>query len=217
LVAVAVNLRNDLSDAERVLLLRRWERVSFRIYGLLRKDARTRVGDYVRLAWRVINAQPTVRAIDAELQEIGSAFPIDDAIESVRAVDCYDGWENELRYFMYRYEEHLSRVRKMNFQNEQWEKIWLVSPSESIEHIWPQSGAPSKHVNRLGNMIVLPPRLNSALKDTDPAKKADAYRKTGLLIAGEVADAIERGGWKGQQVEARETALLDWAREEWGD
>ena len=46
---------------------------------------------------------------------------------------------------MFRYEEHLAREQKLNFSNEQWEKIWMVSPSESIEHIW-------RRVRRLTNL-----------------------------------------------------------------
>ena len=37
--------------------------------------------------------------------------------------------------------------------------------------------------------MLLPPKLNSKLQDDAPKDKAKAYRKTGLLIAGEVADA----------------------------
>ena len=54
LLATAIHLREDITPKQRQQLLNRWEKVSFRIYGLLKKDARTRVGDYVRLAWRVI-------------------------------------------------------------------------------------------------------------------------------------------------------------------
>ena len=53
LLATAIHLREDITPKQRQQLLSRWEKVSFRIYGLLNKDARTRVGDYVRLAWRV--------------------------------------------------------------------------------------------------------------------------------------------------------------------
>ncbi len=60
LLATAIHLREDITPKQRKQLLSRWEKVSFRIYGLLNKDARTRVGDYVRLAWRVINKQLSV-------------------------------------------------------------------------------------------------------------------------------------------------------------
>jgi hypothetical protein len=217
LLAAAIHLRSDFSDKQRAALLGRWERVSFRIYGLLGKDARTRVGDYVRLAWRTVNENLSETAIDKEIRLIGEEFTIEDAVANIRDTNCYEGWENELRYLMFRYEEHLAREQKMNFSNEQWEKIWMVSPSESIEHIWAKGTAPQKHKHRLGNLVLLPPKLNSKLQDDEPKNKVDAYRKTGLLIAGEVADAIESNGWKGQAIADREDHLLEWIATEWAD
>jgi len=118
---------------------------------------------------------------------------------------------------MYRYEEHLSAKNRQKFSNEQWERIWMASVSDSIEHIWAQSKAPEKSKHRLGNLVLLPPRLNSSLQDKEPADKADDYRKTGLLIAQEVADAIGAGKWSTKAVAAREDALLKWAKLEWAD
>ena len=43
------------------------------------------------------------------------------------------------------------------------------------------------------------------------------YRKTGLLIAGEVADVIDAAGWKSRSIKEREERLLEWAAEEWAD
>ena len=217
LLATAIHLREDITPERRQQLLSRWEKVSFRIYGLLNKDARTRVGDYVRLAWRVSNRELSVDAIDEAIGEIGEEFPIEDAVDFLRNENCYDGWEVELRYFMFRYEEHLAREQKLNFGNEQWEKIWMVSPSESIEHIWAKSRAPDKTRHRLGNLVLLPPKLNSALQNKPAKDKAAYYRKTGLLIAGEVADVIDTAGWKSRSVKEREERLLEWATEEWAD
>ena len=91
----------------------------------------------------------------------------------------------------------------------------MVSPSESIEHILSKNKAPEKQRHRLGNLVLLPPKLNSKLQDRHPKDKADAYRKTGLLIAGEVADTIQSKGWKAKSIEQREQELLDWAAIEW--
>lgn len=217
LLATAIHLRGDIKGKEREALLGRWEKVSFRIYGMLGNDARTRVGEYVRLAWQVINEKLSVSKISAAIGEIGSSFTIQDAVNQLRGDNCYEGWETELRYLMFRYEEHLARRQKLNFSNEQWEKIWMVSPADSIEHIWPKSKATEKHRHRLGNLVLLPPKLNSKLQDDNPKEKIEAYRKTGLLIAGEVADIIDSRGWKIKSIDDRENALLDWAATEWAD
>jgi hypothetical protein len=212
LLATAITLRQDIKPADRKMLLRRWEKVSFRIYGMLGNDARVRVGDYVRLAWRVIKEELPVKDIDSAIGDIGEEFPIEDAIDDgLREENCYEGWESELRYFMYRYEEYLSKKQHMNFSNEQWIKIWIASPSDSIEHIWAQSKAPRKHRHRLGNLVMLPPGLNSKLQDKRPEEKSAAYRDTGLLIAREVADLIDSGGWNRKILGEREDGLLAWA------
>ena len=122
LLATAIHLREDITPKQRKQLLSRWEKISFRIYGLMGKDARTGVGHFVRLAWLVVNKKLSVDAIDKALVEIGEEFPIEDAVELLRNENCYDNWEAELRYFMFRYEEHLTRKQKLNFSNEQWEK-----------------------------------------------------------------------------------------------
>ncbi len=217
LLAASIHLRNDITGADRDRLLRRWEKVSFRIYGMLGYDARTRVGEYVRLAWQVINQKLSVAQIDAAIGEIGKDFLIEDAVEQLTEDNCYEGWENELRYLLYRYEEHLTQKQNMNFQNEQWQKIWMVSPTDSIEHILPASKASIKQRHRLGNLVLLPPRLNSKLQNLDPKEKIKEYRQTGLLIAGEVADMIENGGWSKKAIESREAAILKWAATEWDD
>jgi hypothetical protein len=217
LLATAIHLRTDLKANDRQALLSRWENVSFRIYGMLRHDARTRVGDYVRLSWQVVNKKLSVEQIKEAITEIGRDFGIEDAVTKLAGANSYGGWENELRYLMFRYEEHLAKKQKQNFSNEQWEKIWMVSPSESIEHVWPQSSGPQKHIHRLGNLVLLPPKLNSKLQNKRPKDKIDAYRRTGLLIAGQVADLIENDGWTAKTIETRERAILDWARTEWAD
>lgn len=218
LLATAINLRDELKGTERKALLRRWERVSFRIYGMLGKDARTGVGDYVGLAWRIVNDELSFKEIDSAIGEIGEEFPIGKAVEELRGTNRYEGWETELRYLMYRYEEHLAKEQGLkNLKNEQWTKIWLASPSDSIEHIWARSKAPEKHRHRLGNLVMLPPGLNSKLQDDPPKQKFEAYRKTGLLIAGEVADMIESHGWNAKAIAEREEALLAWAAIEWAD
>jgi hypothetical protein len=217
LLAAAIILRDDFKPTERTALLGRWEKVSFRIYGMLGNDARKRVGDYVRLAWSVINEKLSVKEIDAAIAEIGADFPIDEAIDELRKANCYEDWESELRYMMFRYEEHLAKQQKLNITNEQWLKIWMASPAESIEHIWAKSKAPERHRHRLGNLVLLPPRLNSKLQDDRAKDKAAAYRDTGLLIAREVANMIDSRGWNTKAIADREESLLAWATTEWSD
>ena len=181
---------------------------------MFRRDARTDVGSYVRLARRIVGERIPFADIHSEITGIGKRYPIEQAVKELRGSNCYEGWQDELRYFMFRYEEHLTRDAGNDFENEQWEKIWLASPSKSIEHIISQSKASNEIKHTLGNLMILPPNLNSRLQDKSPGQKLRPYRETGLLSAIEVASTT---WWKKAAVRARENDLLMWAAEEWGD
>lgn len=221
LLAVALLLRDDLSQTERDVLRAAWEKVTFRIYGMFGKDARTKVGDYVRHAWWCTHDRPPTKDVLAGIISIGSDHPIDKAINELRDENCYEAWQAELRYMLFRYEEHLSKERGQKFDNEQWERIWAATAAESIEHIHPQSRGSATRttsrifVHRLGNLTLLPPGLNSKLGAKDPTKKKDEYLKTGLAIAVDVADRIPT--WDRAAIEKREDEILAWATKEWGD
>lgn len=217
LLATAVYLRSDLSDLEQKKILDCWEKVTFRIYGMYGKDARTSVGEYVRLAWNIANQKMRGDEIRAQLTIIGEEFPAKGAVDSLRKKDCYNGWQEELIYFFYRYEEYLSGKAGQKFDNAQWNKIWQGRPTDSIEHIFPQSQTESEWVHWLGNLLILPPKLNSSLGKKKPTAKRDSYINSGLLIAQDVASKLERDNWNKNSILKRENAILSWARREWKD
>ena len=214
LLAVAIGL-SKFTEEEKKSLYVSWEKISFRVFGLCGKDARTQVGEYVRLAWDCVNTDITATTAEERLLKIGSddrEHSIDWAVENIRKTNCYEGWEEELRYLMYRYEEDHAHG---NITNEQWERIWEQSAAHSIEHIQPQSSG-AAYVHFLGNLMLLTPGLNSTLNDKEPVQKTTAYRDTGLHAATEVAQTIESVGWGREQVEQREQLLLEWIRQTWG-
>ncbi|MDL1979427.1 MAG: DUF262 domain-containing HNH endonuclease family protein [Deltaproteobacteria bacterium] len=229
LLAVALLLSNHSPEQESDLL-ELWEKTSFRVFGLCRKDARTAVGEYVRLAWDILNDGSLNSEENGVANHIrsfseGKEHSIEWAVLHLENENCYEGWEDELRYLLFRYEEYLAKRQGQQFSNEQWSRIWESSAAKSIEHVFPQSkGAseriePSKDgvfVHRLGNLILLPPGLNSQLQDLEPAQKAESYRKTGLLCATEVATTIAQNGWATKQIEERENKLIEWITETWG-
>ena len=226
LLAVAIILR-DFTDNEKEMLLDQWEKTSFRIYCLCRKDARTGVGDYVRLAREItIVTDLNVASISERLAKIsyGKDHDIESAVRQLSQSNCYHRWEDQLRYVLFRYEEHLAEQQGQTFDNEQWDRIWQRSAAQSIEHILPQSRGSQEplenkegvFVHRLGNLLLLRPGLNSQLNDLEAEAKVESYIRTGLFIATEVARTIERDGWGIEQIEEREQRLLNWIRCKWG-
>lgn len=178
MVAVAVYLRSNLRNDEKREILKKWENVTFRIYVLHGSDARKCVGDYVSLAWRIVNEKLNATEIIDILSSLGESYPLQKT--RLYRTNCYEGWQEELRYIIYKYEEYLSREAGQKFDNKQWIRIWEKSASDSIEHILPQSSK-RKHRHWLGNLMILPPGLNSGLRDKKPKDKAEDYIKTGLL------------------------------------
>jgi hypothetical protein len=222
LLAVAILLR-AFPESDEKSLLREWENVTFRIFGLGRFDARQRVGDYVRLAWKVINDKLKPETIIEELQKLGSGeeFAISSVVKKLYNRDSYKDWSEEVRYFLYRYEEHLAQKAGQKINEGMWNRIWEVDPSRSIEHIFPQSrGSDSPTTNglfvhRLGNLMMLPPGINSKLKDLLPNQKADTYAEQGLLQAIEVSKLIRKRKWNREAAQKREKHLIRWATKEW--
>lgn len=221
LLGVAIELREDMSDKERQDLLTCWEKVSFRIYFMMYKHWSTAKAPYVRLAWNVVNNKHiAVEEIDSRIKKIGRKFPIKDAVENLRDKNCY--WDGdrreELTYIMCRYEEHLTKEAEEageRIADDRREKIWREE--KSIEHITPQSRASDDTVHRLGNLMLLPPGLNSSLKNKPPEEKFGEYHATGLLTAQEVAARAKTKTWGPKDIQWRQNKILRWAEQEWGD
>ena len=215
LLAVSIMLRS-FPEAEERKLLNLWEKTSFLIFGLYRKDARNEKGNFVRLACEIQNnLDLSSDDISKKIQRLSANydFDIDVAHDLLYNDDCYNKWEQELRYLLCRYEEHLAKERGQTFSNEQWNRIWQESPSSSIEHILPQSSY-HDYVHCLGNLLILPPRLNSQLRNRSPELKADDYQRTGLLIAADVAETIKKDGWGQEEIECRTSDILAWLSSE---
>ena len=91
LFAVAIMLRDFPNEEERKLL-DQWEKTSFRIFGLCRKDARTGVGDFVRLVSEIQNnLDLSSDEISKKIRQIGADYTIEEVYNQVWDTDCYNG------------------------------------------------------------------------------------------------------------------------------
>lgn len=227
LLAVAI-LNAKLTNADKNDVLHCWERVTFKIFGLSRKDDRTGVGGYIRVASKIYkNEVKDKNDIIAAIEDIGGDYPVEAAILGIKGKDCYNGWENDLRYLLFRYEECLCSEKKRHVSEVMWEQIWSKSAIASIEHIHPQTrsygwkgklckgGATlGKHIHRLGNLTLLPPYENSKLLNKSFSEKRKIYETSGLRISEEIASAID---WTKETIDKREEKLITWIKEYWHD
>ena len=238
-LAVALNLSKELRGEETEEAMSQWERITFRTYGLAGKDSRFKVGDYIRLAKRVCGLESPeskplrFSEVMNELRKLGTAMPIDTAVEIGFAnKDWYNNLTQETRYFLWRYEIHLTKQDNALTDELAIEKIWEDdAPSKTIEHIFPQNPETGgvwasklkglnkeDYVHRIGNLTLLENPLDTPLnaeagRRPFPEKKK-IYGRSGLRM---VRKVMEKEDWNPEQIEARERILKQWALTEWGD
>lgn len=101
LLAVSLMLTEGLNSEDRKYLLDQWERVTFRIFGMCGKDARTKVGEYVSLSHYVASTYSTPTENGSEqtrkdllerLIKLGKGYSIEKAVEALEEDDCYNQW-----------------------------------------------------------------------------------------------------------------------------
>ena len=215
-LAIAIMLREFDADIED-RLLGAWERVTFRIFTLAGRDTRTKVGDYVRLGYDILAEKLSVETITESLVELGEGYSIEEVVDEDSWDDWYEGWLEQVRYVLFRYEEHVANEEGVQINQSEWAKVWAVDPAKSVEHIMPQSSRKG-YIHNLGNLAMLPPRVNSALKDKRPATKAPRYIESGLRATMQVGREIEAGlKWNKQAVLNRAQRVGEFIKIEWAD
>jgi len=246
LLGISIMLNEKLVAEDKKEILKAWEKVTFRIFGLHRRDARTKVGEYVRLAREIFSgtytsdsessgssrtftsSDPTTLAsgILSKIAELGADYPSDKAAEALKEINCYEGWEDKLIYFLYRYEEHLANQCGGSVSEELWTQVWNSSPTKTIEHIHPQTFSEpwrgklgtkkdyiERQAQRLGNLTILPPGVNSTASNKSFLKKKELYVKHRHLQLME--EIIEKEDWDLAALEERGNRLIAWAVKEW--
>lgn len=238
LLAAAIKSAEGVSEPERKSLLDQWERVSFRIFGLYGKDARTKVGDYVRLAAKIVGNDINTRTynqIMSALKSLGKDYTVDEAVdEGLAGKDCYENSPEMCRYVLWLYEEHLAAELGSGATVADHDRaaIWRMRATDSVEHIFPQTPSGAKgwtgkmrrknqpkqavaqHVGRIGNLLLLPQTLNQQAKTKPFAEKKAIYKKHNLRMIKEVC---EQPDWTLDQIDSREAKIVKWAKKRWAD
>lgn len=235
-LAVALFLAAGVSEFEREKLLEQWERVTFRIFGLLQKDSRTKVGDYVRLASRIVKGDPNYQSFNqimTALRNLGAEYPIQDAVaQGLLRPDIYWASAEVCRYILWNYEEALASATGPNATVDEHERaaIWELRAVDSIEHIFPQSpgngwkgktgGKPftiesiNLNVHRIGNLLLLPQPLNAQAQARPFDEKKELYRQHHLRMIEEICAFDD---WTFDSIGERELLFATWAEKRWDD
>jgi len=217
--------RKDKNSQEKALAA--WEKAMFRFYVLAGNDARDRVGQSIHLAADVYNGKRSLKQVIDELDEIANVSH-DEASAELDEVYVYDRWTvDEIIYFFAKYEERLSAENGERVDQVTWTKIWEnASKEKSVEHIFPQKDPegnwkgkgrqnvnPESFVHRLGNLLVLPPGINSKAGTKSFADKVKVYKSAKGLHY--VTDVMRLRDWNLAAIDKREKQLMKFAKEQW--
>jgi len=135
----------------------------------------------------------------------------------------YGIWNSELRYFLYHYEKELSKNQNFYFSEKNWDVIWSKNIDNTIEHIYPQQDSDNwkgkviknkdyyRHV--LGNLILLPSRLNSKASNSDFKTKVEIYNSSDINAAKEIGQLYS--DWDYQKINTRTEHLIKFAQSFW--
>lgn len=127
---------------------------------------------------------------------------------------------------LYRYEEYLCEQNHESITTDLWEKIWSESPAKTIEHIHPQTykdtwkgkiGTNQEEiettVHTIGNLVLLPPGINSIAGQKPFSEKKEIYKKYHLFMLEKIR---ENEDWGKIEIENRELELIDFIKIKWG-
>lgn len=224
ILAVALLVSDRYDEAELRMLLDQWERVTFRIFGLYGKDARVKIGDYVSLGTAIVRDELSYTETLARLRGIGEAYPVDGGAEALLDRDFYEESPKHCKHLLLNYEYALREAAGSSATvcEETVSSILRASPEHTIEHIVPQSFrnsgwngfASNFRPGRIGNLTLLPPKLNSQAREFDFETKRPIYKKHMLRITQEIANEDD---WLLDRVEDRELRIVEWAKIRWAD
>lgn len=218
-------LKNDANSRKKTLSA--WESAMFRLYVLAAEDSRARVGECVRLASEIRNGNPSVGQIIDRLYTVANVTA-DQVAEVLSHVNAYQEWTSEeIIYFFWKYEERLSADNGEDIDEATWKKIWAsVSKEKSVEHIYPQKDpdnnwkgkarqnvAPDSFVHRIGNLLVLPPGINSRAGTRAFPEKRVIYKNASGL--NHVKEVMKLNDWNLAALEKRENRLIKFAQQQW--
>ena len=121
------------------------------------------------------------KGVVKRLKEMGKNYSIGEVLEGIDWNESYENWTEEVRYLLFRYDEHLAQESGERLNEGQWNKIWAQDPSKSIEHITPRSSG-FEYVHDIGNLTMLPPGVNHAAARNGFILAGLAVELTGLVI-----------------------------------
>lgn len=218
LVVLAIKLHDKFSEDVKEEMCNRCYKLGFGFFALSDVRSNTSQKQFVHLARDIFKNTVTEKTTKDGLikiaKDLSERHSIHDKCRDLPN-DDYTFYldDNQLRYLLYKYEEYLANKMGKPLDNRTLDQIWTETSSKTIEHISPQKHG-KNYVNYLGNLCLLPSRVNSSLGDLPPKEKADRYDTTGLYMTNEIKNLLSN--WTKKTVSERGEKIARWAIKEWG-
>lgn len=200
-------------------IIKQWEITTFRIFGMMRRDSRFKVGDFIRLSNRIIGEYYGKKSYDEskildEIIDLGNEYPVQKAIDFMKNnPDSFSSWESEAKYLLSKYEEHLSESSDASIAQDLWDEIWKNTPRRTLQRI----RLNSEDSNMLGNLVVVLPEA-SKLNDTMSFQDIkELFQEKGCDKLLNVLPILQEDKWTHKFVKERTNNILSWAEKEFQD
>ena len=238
ILLIAIRL-SDYSDDDKAELLKEWEKTTFRLFCLHRKDARSFVGEYINCAEKVIKYAP-ISNVESLIRQIGSKFSFDDGIKAVEGGKWYPDYNNDVVYIMRRYDEYLAHEKGEELSDTTWGIIWENDPSTTIEHIFPKTYPKNEtevssfkadwahgrgirysqekmdgFVHNIGNLTILPPGVNAKAGQKAYPEKIKLYGSKMHIHPDIHSKYLKSGFWTEKSIKEREQDILEFIKNTW--
>ena len=245
---MAVFIKTNIGDGDRILLLKEIERFVFISFRLCRAQSNFRSSAYYRAARSIYFSEISIKDVINELNtDLSWVFTKDGTFKTSYFRDFiskkfssngdgFYGW-NDLRYFLFEYEENLKENRnqpKLGWQNFIRGEVDKIS----IEHIFPQTANSaywnarfSKYTDEelrylrgsLGNLLPLSSSINSSLQNDDfPDKKNIKHDVNGVVVRNGYAngsyselEVANKEEWNATEIVSRGLTLLKFLEQRW--
>lgn len=220
LIATWIRFREEKEKMEGILSL--IETIAFRVYAIGRRRADTGESWVYNLAYKVHSENLGYNEIIAELRSLIRYYEDDtDFKRDLKVENFYSRVSTrDKKYLLFEYEKFL---RQKGLEPLDIKLDDILTLDFEIEHVWASDPSKlklsegmkethEKYRDRLGNLTLASKSWNSSWGNKPFDIKRKQYRNSNLRVQRDLSDLT---GWGKDQIEERESGIVEFASERW--
>jgi len=220
LIAAWIRFREEKEKMDEILSL--IETIAFRVYAIGRRRADTGESWLYTLAYRVHSENLEYSEILEELKSLVRYYQNDKAFErDLKVENFYNRVSSrDKKYLFFEYEKFLRQKSREPLDIKLDD---ILSYDFEIEHIWADDSSQlglsddlkeihEQCKNKLGNLTIASKSWNASWGNGPFSLKKNEYQKSNLRVQRDLAVIAE---WGKEQIEERESKIIEFAMERW--